>query len=415
LVLDRARHAVIVKVALSEAAASRKRAAARAEAVLRANWTEGEREGVPYAYTRPSPQRYRWQWYWDSCFCAIARRRGDPARSRAELETLLRAQRDDGFIGHTIFWDRPVSWYRRGFYNVARPSAFTTETIQPPLLAWAWRIAVGDPAEEPRIAAQAGWLERNRDLDGDGLLWIVQPDESGLDASPKFDPVWGSRANGRWGFGRLVRRNRELGWDAHRVLAAGGPVVCEVVTNVLWGLARIALGRPSITPALVERLYEERRGYFCDLVRPSDARPGVETWAALAPLALPDLPHAIGERLVEHLLDPRRFWLPLPPPSVAATEPSFEPGRAHGLFRRYWRGPTWVNAAWLLWIGMRRLGYDREAAEIADRLAVAVAREGLREYYDPRDGSGLGALDFGWSALIGEMVDPDPAAARSYL
>jgi hypothetical protein len=41
-------------------------------------------------------------------------------------------------------------------------------------------------------------------------------------------------------------------------------------------------------------------------------------------------------------------------------------------------------------------------------LAGAVEREGLREYYDPRDGTGMGAVDFAWSALIAEMVDRDP-------
>ena len=176
------------------------RALAEAERVLRQNWREGEADGVPYAYTEPSPGRYPWQWYWDSCFAAIVNRRFEPDRSRAELESLLAAQRPDGFIGHTIFWRRPVSGVRRAFYNVASRTARQTETIQPPLLAWAWRIAVGDPAAEPRIGAQADWLLANRDLEGDGLLWIVQPDESGLDASPKFEPVWGRRADGRAGF-----------------------------------------------------------------------------------------------------------------------------------------------------------------------------------------------------------------------
>ncbi|HEU4943696.1 MAG TPA: hypothetical protein VFT10_00890, partial [Solirubrobacterales bacterium] len=108
-----------------------------AERVLHQNWLEGKRDGVPYAYTRPSPTRYPWQWYWDSCFAAIAWRRFDPDRPRAELETLLAAQREDGFVGHTIFWDRPVSLSRLPFYNVASRSSFQTETIQPPLLAWA--------------------------------------------------------------------------------------------------------------------------------------------------------------------------------------------------------------------------------------------------------------------------------------
>jgi hypothetical protein len=387
-----------------------------AERVLRQNWLEGERDGVAYAYTRPSPSRYPWQWFWDSCFAAIVWRRFERARSRAELESLLAAQRPDGFIGHTIFWDRPVSLARLPFYNVSSRSALQTETIQPPLLAWAWRIAVGDPAGEPRIEAQMEWLAANRDLEGDGLLWIVQPDESGLDASPKFDPVWGRRSNGRLGFPCLVRRNRRLGFDARRVRERGGPVLCEVLVNTMWSLSLQALGRPSATAALVERLWDERRGVFLDEVQPGGARPPVLTWSALAPLALPDLPEEIGRRLIEeHLLNAREFRTPVAPPSVSASEPSYEPDGGRGPIRRYWRGPTWVNSAWMVWIGLRRLGYGDAARELAAGLTGAVEREGLREYYDPRDGTGLGARDFAWSALIAELADPDPAAAASYL
>jgi hypothetical protein len=388
-----------------------------AERVLGANWTVGERDGVPYTYTRPSPGRYPWQWYWDSCFAAIVWRRFDAARSRAELESLIRGGREDGFIGHTIFWHRPVSWTRRWFYNVSARSSASTETIQPPLLAWAWRIAVGDPAAEPAIVAHHEWLSANRDLEGDGLLWIVQPDESGLDSCPKFDPVWGRRAHARIGFPLLVRDNRRVGWNAREVRDAGGTVLCEVVVNVLWGLAQLAMGRPSITPAIVERLYDERRGLFWDEAQPSGLRPEVQTWAALAPLALPDLPEAIGRRLVEeHLLDPARFWLPIPPPSVAANEPTFDPGSGRsGLVRRYWRGPTWVNAAWLVWLGLVRLGYEDHAATIANALREAALREGLWEYYDPRTGKGHGASQFAWSTLLVEMTEPAEAAESSYL
>src|SRR5207244_5469303 len=80
---------------------------------LERNWAEGERAGVRFAYTRPSPSRYPWQWYWDSCFAAIVRRRFDPERSRAELESLLRACRPDGFVGHVIFWDHAISFRRQ--------------------------------------------------------------------------------------------------------------------------------------------------------------------------------------------------------------------------------------------------------------------------------------------------------------
>ncbi|MGV1050372.1 MAG: MGH1-like glycoside hydrolase domain-containing protein [Solirubrobacterales bacterium] len=398
---------------MSEATAA---VTAEAERVLRQNWHQGERGERRYAYTEPSPGRYPWQWYWDSCFAAIVWRRFEPGHARAELESLLAAQRPDGFLGHTIFWRHRVSFIRLFFYNVASPTALQTETIQPPLLPWAWRIAVGDPREEPRIAAHVEWLAANRDLEGDGLLWILQPDESGLDASPKFEPIWGRRANGRIGFPLLVRRNRRLGFDARRIRERGGPVLCETLVNTMWSLSLQAMGRSSATPALVERLWDERRGLFLDEAQPGGLRPAPLTWASLAPLALPDLPAEIGRRLVEeHLLDPAEFLTAVAPPSVAASEASYEPDGGHGPIRRYWRGPTWVNSAWLVWLGMRRLGYQAEAQRLADGVIDAVAREGLREYYDPRSGRGLGAEDFAWSALVAELADPDDAALRSHL
>jgi hypothetical protein len=382
---------------------------AETERVLRQNWVVGQRGETPFSYTEPSPRRYPWQWYWDSCFAAIVWRRFEPARARLELESLLAAQRPDGFIGHTIFWRSHVSGPRLLFYNVRNRSARETETIQPPLLAWAWRIAVGDPTEEPRIARHVDWLRRNRDLEGDGLLWIVQPDESGLDASPKFEEVWGWRANGRIGFPLLVHRNRKFDWNARRVRDAGHPVLCEVLVNTLWSLSLQALGRPSETPALVDRLWDERRGLFVDEAQPGGIRPRALTWASLAPLALPDLPEEIGRRLVEeHLLNEREFLTPVAPPSVAVGERGYEPDGGHGPIRRYWRGPTWINSAWLVWLGLRRLGYEEEAKRLADGVIGAVAREGLREYYDPRNGKGLGAKDFAWSALVAELADPRP-------
>ncbi len=387
---------------------------------LRRNQRDGSRDGVRYRYTAPSSGRYPWQWYWDSCFAAIAWRRFDPDRARAELETLLEAATHDGFIGHTVFWGEPVTRVRGLFYNVRSRQDFMTATVQPPLLAWAWRIAVGDPRTVSGIVRHHEWIEQDRALDGDGLLWIIQPDESGLDASPKFDSAFGWRSDGLPGFPLLVRRNRRLGFDIRRIEADGGPIVCGTAMNVLHGLSRLALGQPSITPKIVERLYDERAGLFHQLVRRSPkhhpARHQPITWAALSPLALPDLPEDIGRRLIEqHLLDPKSFWLPVPPPSVSATDPSFSRRDRWLFLRRYWRGPTWINAGWLLWLGLRRLGYDLEAAEMARRLAAAVAAEGLREYYDPFTGKGMGAADFSWSALIMELVDPDPGARTSHV
>ncbi len=384
--------------------------------VLRQNWRTGSRDGTAFSYTCPSPHRYPWQWYWDSCLAAVAWRHFDDARARAELETLLRAADEDGFIGHTIFWGRPVSLTRLLFYNVHSRRDRMTATIQPPLLAWTWKIAVGDPAAEPGIVAHHAAIMSRRDLEGDGLLWIIQPDESGLDAAPEFDAAWPGCTGGLPGFSLLVQRNRRLGFDARSVRVAGRPLVCHVLVNVLHGLSQLALGRPSITPALIERLYDPERGLFFSELWPAGQRAAVETWSAFAPLALPDLPEDIGRRLVEeHLLDPTRFWLEVAPPSVSASERSFSTRDRFLFFRRYWRGPTWVNSAWLVWLGLLRLGYRAEADELSQRLLDTVGREGLREYYQPHTGAGMGACDFAWSALVSEFVADDSRAAGSYL
>jgi hypothetical protein len=137
----------------------------------------------------------------------------------------------------------------------------------------------------------------------------------------------------------------------------------------------------------------------------------VSTWSSLAPLALPSLPEDVARRLIEeHLLDPRRYAAPCGLPSVSMEEPSFRAG--WHLFR-CWRGPAWMNTAWLLVPPLRRLGYAGEADRIVGALVAAVERHGFREYYNPLDGDGLGARRFGWSTLIVDLLPaPDEPSER---
>ena len=84
-------------------------------------------------------------------------------------------------------------------------------------------------------------------------------------------------------------------------------------------------------------------------------------------------------------------------------EPAFTP--AFDRFRT-WRGPAWINTAWLLVPPLRALGYADEADRIVERLAAAVSRHGFREYYDPRTGHGHGARGFSWSTLMVDLLAP---------
>jgi glycogen debranching enzyme len=96
----------------------------------------------------------------------------------------------------------------------------------------------------------------------------------------------------------------------------------------------------------------------------------------------------------------------VPLPSVAIDDPCYSDRETWWGRHRHWRGPSWVNSAWLVSLGLRRLGLGEEADLLARRLADVMGREGFREYYESRSGRGMGAHDFGWSTLIVELLDP---------
>jgi glycogen debranching enzyme len=84
--------------------------------------------------------------------------------------------------------------------------------------------------------------------------------------------------------------------------------------------------------------------------------------------------------------------------------------------RRYWRGPIWADLNWLLGRGLRQQGLDEQADELDRTTLELVSRFGMREYYDPITGEGLGAADFSWTAaavidiLHGNVKDDEASA-----
>jgi len=404
-----------------------------AHEVLAGNWRSGHLgDGTGYGFSCPSPPRYRHQWYWDSCFHAIVWRLFDPARARAELRTLLSAGRLDGFIPHTVFWHDNAGWRRAPFYAThSLRGDRATAHMQTPMLALAWEMVADASPEHPAFRTEAldalrlhyDWLDTHRDPDRDGLISIIHPDESGLDDAPKYDDVFGWMRHYLPGYFWLVERSRRLGYDSRAIIERYDEHVEDVLVNVLYALSLRALARLTgdathtrraerTERALLERCWDDERGLFWDLAGRDERPVRVSTWSSLAPLALPSLPEPIARRLVEeHLLDPRRYRAPFGIPSVAMDEPSFRAG--WHLFR-CWRGPAWMNTAWMLVPPMRRLGYAADADRLVASLVALVERHGFREYYNPLNGEGLAARHFGWSTLLVDLLPPSgPASAPS--
>ena len=399
-----------------------------------------------YRYVCPSPDKYRWQWYWDSCFHAIALSHLEPELAAGELESLLAAQRPDGFMGHVTYWKgagrAPVVTRLESRLEVRpRQSAI----IQPPIIAQAAeRVAqvTGDAGflrrSYPRLRAHYRWLSENRCPDGDGLIVLISPFESGMDNTPAYDlPLGIAPPRPGW----LAVRRRVAGlhvshlvlggnYDLDRIYRLGRFNVKDVAVNCIYADAlrsmhRIASGLNLREDALVWASEAERtERAVVDVLFDGDARAFFPTYgrdrrmsrvltaSSILPLLLPSLPDDIAADLIErHLLRAERFWTAYPVPTVAADEPSFVADPGGGRHPLIWRGSTWINTNWLIARGLSQSGHPDLAAVITERSAELVERSGFREFYSPHTGNGQGAANFAWSTLIVDMIRQDRQSA----
>ena len=315
-------------------------------------------------WTTPDRVPHRDAWLWDSAFHAMAICGSDPELARDALRAVLIRQRDDGFIPHHMDPD-------------GRDSTIT----QPQVLAWA-ALVLHERAPDadflawaaPRLRAFLDWTLRNRDRNGNGLLeWHTgddphcRCDESGLDNSPRFD--FDDPAIDAIDFscylahdaGCLARIWRILGREAE---AAEAEALRERTAAQINAL-----------------LWDEAAGLYVDRLSDGRLSPAVSV-ASFLPLWAGVCPPDRAARLVAALTDPARFWTALPVPSIARNSPLYDTDM--------WRGCSWLNLDYFLWLGLRRHGYEAEAAELRRRVLAAVQKWYLRhgtlfEFYDADD------------------------------
>ena len=412
--------------------------AADARRVLAGNRRRGVSDwgGRAYDFVCPSPGSYPFQWLWDSCFHAIALLTVDPELAKQEIRCLLQGAQPDGFLPHMLLWDQSLQAAARRDYSIVLAEPFYTATVQPPVLARAvWRVYQATKDHEflldvlPPTMRFFRWLKAYRDPDDDHLIAIIQPDESGLDASPKYDclmnlqdvPTEQVATALRSSMDRLFSVYAPHREDPGRLLGLDVFNWEDVMVNSIYadglqclgGLVREAGFPPAeaaeferrgrrVLAALEEKCWDERSGVFWDLYGYEESRAHTLTFSSLFPLMLDSLDRHMVWRLVEeHLLNEREFWLPYPIPSVAATEPSFDPDYRTGAI---WRGPTWVNVNYYLYWGLRAHGYGDVASELAKRTVQMIGTGGMREFFNPFTAEGLGAVDFGWTALVLDLI-----------
>ena len=420
--------------------------AKQAKMVLDFNWI-GE-------YTRPGPRLYPHQWSWDSALISLAYASYAPDRAVKELSHLFGAQWKNDLLPQIVFNPDFAAYFPNASFWHANESpdapteVRTSGIVQPPFHATAV-LALLDRAGDrpgvrrfcegalPRLAAWHGYLYRERDPEGENLVYIRHPWESGMDNSPMWDAIMGGlflrpgdvpaykRADTHVvssedrpesaeydRFAYLVKLFADRDYDESRIRGDCPFLVQDVLFNALLVRADRDLARLSerfgedpspfderaeaSARAMNDKLWDEKSGTYLgfDLVAGRPIR--VLASPNFVPLyaGVPDRERA--EAMVGNLTTPN-FSLTegpgIPVPSYDNLGFGFSP-------TRYWRGPVWINIDWFLMHGLKLYGYDEPADLLRETIVGLCRDEGFYEYFDPEDGRGHGSDLFSWTAAL---------------
>lgn len=379
-----------------------------------------------HRYTAPSldtgdfgRKDYANQFLWDSCFHAILWRRLDPAMARSELLALASRQVKDGpdagMIPHCNYWQGGGEW----LWRHDERSSIT----QPPLLTVAAMLI---HEREPDLAfleavyapmcAYHDWFDRRRDPDGDGLVALIHPWESGGDALPRWDHAMGlthfTHEGGRSARHDLAHRIVEFDTDAAALAEAGSFYIEPMDYNAIRAadmeaLAAMAaaLGKPDEARQWSQRVQRVRDAFQAKMI--VDGLPCDLEGLAEQPVMPPSAGQVMtlfggcptpeqADRLAA-MLQKERFWTSFPVPTSPTDAATFQPDV-------YWRGNVWPSVNWLVYQGLRRYGYHDLADALAERSYALLRQTGFWEYYHPITGAGLGGGVFSWATVMLDMA-----------
>jgi hypothetical protein len=411
-------------------------------AILDANW-------LGHA-TRASARLYPHQWSWDAAFIAIAYSHFDQVRAETEVRSLFAGQWRNGLLPHIRFTEGARYFPGPEFWQTelspeAPAHPRTSGIVQPPVHATAvWQIyrnaADVERAEAflrelmPKLAAWHDYLYRERTRDGQGLVEIWHPWESGADNSPLWDEALArirpARAeipdyqrvdtevvdssqrptNAEYDrYAYLVKCYRDRAYDQARIREECPFAIQDVLFNALLvqagedlaAIARVVDEDPepferaaaTTRASLDAKLWSEPDGMYLDYDVRARTPIAARTWGGLAPLYCGVTP----ERANRLLATVREFAVTLNSgwavPSVSAGDPSFDPAR-------YWRGPVWPMTSWVIHLGLQRHGFDDEAQQLRSTQLGLARSGGFWEHYNAKTGEGQGTEHLSWTAAI---------------
>ena len=420
-----------------------------AQSILNKNWKG--------SYTIPSSSLYPHQWNWDSGFIAIGYSHYDTEKAIKELQSLFSAQWKNGMLPQIIFNRKSLGKYfpEPDFWQTERspdsPDNYLTSGITMPPIHGVAVLKIYENAKDkekvmpflkwiyPKLLLSHRYLYTERNINGDGLIHIRHPWESGMDNSPAWDSVLESvdlsevnlpeykRKDTESGVSAEMRPSREYydyfvyllelfkkaGYSEKEIakdcpFLVSGPLFNAILCASDEALIKISdiIGEPykeieewyELTARSIrEKLYHQEQGIFDAYDMNAKKLIALETASGFLPIFGGAASSIQAARIYEYLNSKSFCALHQ---GNCFTIPSYDTQKEVFKRENYWRGPVWININWMLVHGLRRYGFHQRADSLAHDILELPMRFGFHEYFDSFDGRGYGSNNFSWTASL---------------
>ena len=396
------------------------------------------------------------QWLWDSCFHAMILADTEPDIAKEELRSVLANQHEDGFVPHMNYfrgdaqkvpdWAKPhferfleteegkqvPETEKNAFVNTYWSYPDHSDITQPPVIGSAVEEVFRQTGDKefvkemlPKLKGYYNYLHDKRDPDGDNLVSIIHPWESGWDNSQRWDETIGVKDGVRSHIDqkkmKLFSEYKMMGWDLDKIFDADDFNVEPVDYNVLYAKnmesvsnlckavgddegAKLYQDRADATrQAIFDKMWDGNK--YVDLSGKDEKRSGVKSAAMFYPMMLDGEQH--GSRMVEqHLMNSKEFNIKYGVPTTSVDHDKFDPSQ-------YWRGNVWQNVNVFVFQGLEK-NLERNPGHMPSKLMAAKLKDssfelldkyGFSEYFNPEKGDGHGVQTFGWNGMVKFMED----------
>ncbi|WP_397445322.1 MGH1-like glycoside hydrolase domain-containing protein [Polaribacter sp. R77954] len=408
-------------------------------------------------FSIPCANLYPFQWKWDSGFIAIGLAHFNMQNAEKEIETLLDAQWENGFIPHIVFHTENdsyfpgASFHRSDLHPLASKKYKSTGMTQPPVTGFVleemYKISK-DKSQTlkyletviDKVYFNHEYFYNHRDPKNEGLVYIYHNWESGTDNSPIWDDIWATINPPNYTFERrdtthvdaserpskreydhylhIIEIAKEHNYSDKKIAELSPFLVQDPLFNAMLiksnksliqlyqeiggnadKIDQLKKWQAQSIKSFNEKLYDDELGAYIHYDLRNEKPLRYLSSSSFAPLFANIPSQERADKMVKVMLEKfggQHQYLCA----------SFDPDSDRFNPKKYWRGPVWINLNWMLFYGLKNYGYNAISERVKQDSIDLIAKNGFYEYFDSRkemhtDGkAGYGGGDFSWSAAL---------------